>query len=224
MRSWPDCKRKWRHSSIHRRQGQRPSIAETRFKIEVGLAFGHAGGTHLELDQSGHLHKTTAQLSTSSSELERRADDPAHLLRFANRVPLLYDQEGCAITKSVTHLNWRAYGLEHPKGAVPLGPLVILVHLASVWVPFTSEAKEAIAAYPEITKEIRLGLQTCGRRLAAHLRRETRYQNEYDKQSRIQKYLLHIGQALQEMLAFTDEEKRRTIGQLEEIFHEKRRL
>lgn len=194
------------------------------FQIEVGLAFGHGGGTHLKLDEAGHLHQSIQQRPDPPAELAPRVDDPAHLLRFANRVPLLYDQEGCAITKSVTQLNWRAYGLEHPKGALPLGPLVILVHLASVWVPFTSEAKEAIAAYPEIMKEIRLGLQSCGRRLAAHLRRETRYQDEYDKQSRIQKYLPHIGQALQEILEFTDEEKQRTIGRLEEVFHEKRRL
>ncbi len=43
--------------------------------------------------------------------------------------------------------------------ALPIGPAALLVHIASVWVPFTSESKEAIASYDEIMKEIKLGLQ-----------------------------------------------------------------
>ncbi|HCK72423.1 MAG TPA: hypothetical protein DHW38_12660, partial [Planctomycetaceae bacterium] len=51
------------------------------------------------------------------------------------------------------------------RGNLPSGPVTLMVHLASVWVPFTSESKEAIAAYPEIEKEIRLALQAVGRKL-----------------------------------------------------------
>jgi DNA topoisomerase VI subunit B len=73
---------------------------------------------------------------------------------------------GCAITKAVQGVNWRSYGLSQPRGSLPLGPVVILVHMASVWVPFTSESKEAIAHYPEIIKEMSFALQECGRRLS----------------------------------------------------------
>ena len=69
---------------------------------------------------------------------------PVHLLRFANRVPLLYQQSSCAITKAVIQTNWRSYGLHQPKGALPVAPMAILVHVASVWVPYTSESKEAV--------------------------------------------------------------------------------
>ena len=94
------------------------------------------------------------------------ADEPARLIRYANRVPLLYQQSACAITKSVIATNWRSATAWRNRAArVPVGPLVIMVHIASVWVPFTSESKEAIASYPEILKEIRLGLQDCGRKL-----------------------------------------------------------
>ena len=110
-------------------------------------------------------------------------------------MPLLYDQEGCAITKAAVQTNWHAYGLKQAKGASPHAPLVILVHIASVWVPYTSEAKEAIALYPEIVREIRLGLQKCGRRLAAHLHRESRVRDEFDKRTHLEKYLPHIGLA-----------------------------
>ncbi len=194
------------------------------FQIEVGLAYGRAAGTHLELDERGHIHKKTAQGQNATPELEPRADEPAHLLRFANRVPLLYDHEGCAITKAVVQTNWHAYGLEQTKGTLPEAPLVILVHMASVWVPYTSEAKEAIASYPEIAKEIRLGLQSCGRRLAAHLRHESRLREEFDKRTHIEKYLPHIGLALQQILALTDDERERIIHALDNALQEKRSL
>ncbi len=69
-------------------------------------------------------------------------------IRFANRVPLQYQQGACAITKAVIGTDWKAYELQQPKGALPIGPMLLMVHIASVWVPFTSESKEAIAHYP----------------------------------------------------------------------------
>lgn len=192
------------------------------FQIEIGLAYGQATGTHLELDEHGHIQKTTRQRRKAAAELETGADEPAQLMRFANRVPLLYDQEGCAITRAVVQTNWHSYGLEQPKGTLPRGPLVIVVHIASVWVPYTSEAKEAIAPYPEIVKEIRLGLQSCGRRMAAFLHHETRMKEEFDRRTHIEKYLSHIGIALQEILALNDGERERIVTRLDDILQEKR--
>ena len=96
-------------------------------------------------------------------------------------MPLLYQQSSCAITKAVIQTNWRTYGLHQPKGALPIAPMAILVHVASVWVPYTSESKEAIEPYPEILKEIKLGLQQCARQLAHYLRRELHLRQEYDQ-------------------------------------------
>ena len=84
------------------------------------------------------------------------------VLRYANRVPLQFQPAACAITQSVIGNNWRAYGLSQSRGQFPSGPVTVMVHMASVWVPFTSESKEAIAGYPEIMKELRLGLQAVG--------------------------------------------------------------
>ena len=91
------------------------------------------------------------------------------ILRFANKVPLLYQQSACAITKSISKTSWRPYGLQQSSNNIPQGPCVILLHIASVWVPFTSEAKEAIAHYPEIIKEIKLALQELGRNLSRYV-------------------------------------------------------
>ncbi|MGH7295723.1 MAG: DNA topoisomerase VI subunit B, partial [Polyangiaceae bacterium] len=71
------------------------------------------------------------------------ADEQAEIMRLANRVPLQYQPKACAISESVYQTNWRNYEMQQPKGSLPVGPLAIVVHLASVWVPFTSEAKEA---------------------------------------------------------------------------------
>ncbi len=106
------------------------------------------------------------------------ADDLARVLRFANRVPLQYLAGSCCITRAVMDVSWRNYGLIQSRGALPSGPLIVLVHLASVWVPFSSESKVAVADYDEIRKEIRLAVQTCGRRLGQYVKRKERARTE----------------------------------------------
>jgi DNA topoisomerase-6 subunit B len=137
-------------------------------------------------------------------------------------VPLLYQQSSCAITKAVIQTHWRAYGLHQPKGALPIAPMAILVHVASVWVPYTSESKEAIEPYPEILKEIKLGLQQCARKLARYLRRELQLHQEYDRRAYIEKYLPHIGVALQDILALSNAERDSIVQRLDNVLHKSR--
>ena len=150
------------------------------FQIEVGLAFGGALGPDPKAaeeegqpEQNGKGRKKNGNGSGNHVPLAR-------VIRFANRVPLLYQQSACCVIKTLTDLEWRRYGLSQSNGSLPQGPLVIMVHMASVWVPFTSESKEAIADYDEIRAEIKLALQDCGRKLAAYLnrRRKMKYQGE----------------------------------------------
>ncbi len=150
-------------------------------------------------------------------------EEPAQVLRFANRVPLLYQAGACAITKAVAATSWRTYGLQQPKGSAPIGPLVLVVHMASVWVPFTSEAKEAIAGYEEILKEIRLALQECGRRVGVHVNKNRRAAEEARKRSHIETYLPHIGIALQQILRLTDAERAKTCDDLKAILERTRK-
>jgi DNA topoisomerase-6 subunit B len=141
------------------------------FQIEVGLAFG------------GQLP----------------ADDSARVIRFANRVPLLYQPSACCITKSVIDTNWRNYGVSQPRNAVPDGPIVIFVHMASVWVPFTSESKEAIADYDEIRKEIKLAIQECGRKLNTYVRRRQRIAREGQRRNIFERYIGEVVMACEKM-------------------------
>ena len=131
------------------------------------------------------------------------------LMRFANRVPLLYQQGACAINKSIVQTNWRSYGLSQSSGALPQGPLTIIVHIASVWVPFTSESKEAIAHYPEIIKEIKLALQEIGRKLGSYVHKKKRVLAEGQKRDYIKTYIPHVAEALKELVGFKDSDEKK---------------
>ncbi|HMO92112.1 MAG TPA: DNA topoisomerase VI subunit B [Pirellulaceae bacterium] len=121
------------------------------------------------------------------------------ILRYANRVPLQFKMGDCAITKTVMSTNWRSYGLSQSRGSLPSGPVTIMVHMASVWVPFTSESKEAIASYDEIEKELRLALQAVGRKLGMFLRRRITIRQENERRSIFLRYLGEVASAVNEI-------------------------
>jgi DNA topoisomerase-6 subunit B len=119
-----------------------------------------------------------------------------NVLRFANRVPLQFQHAACAITQTILANNWRSYGLSQSRGSLPSGPVTVMVHMASVWVPFTSESKEAIASYPEIQKEIRLALQAVGRKLGMYLRRRLKVAQEGQRRTIFLRYLGEVATAV----------------------------
>ncbi|MBI4983766.1 DNA topoisomerase VI subunit B [Candidatus Woesearchaeota archaeon] len=156
------------------------------FQVEVGVAYG---GTQPK-------------------------DEQVILLRFANRVPLLYQQGACAFTKSVLTTNWKSYGLQQSNGALPVGPMTLLLHIASVWVPFTSESKEALAHYPEIIKEIKLALQETGRKLQAYVHKKVRVQSQLERADLFDNYIPEVADALGKL---TGENKEVLIKKLKEM-------
>jgi DNA topoisomerase-6 subunit B len=121
-----------------------------------------------------------------------KADGSVDIMRFANKVPLLYQQGACGITKAISETNWKSYGLDQSGNNIPRGPAVILVHMASVWVPFTSEAKEAMAHYDDIIKEVKLAVQEAGRNLQKYTKKKQKVNRELKKRSYIEKYLPHL--------------------------------
>jgi len=181
------------------------------FLIEVGLAYGSSSNGEAEEDED---------LESSGGNGDEK--QLMRVLRFANRVPLLYQQSGCAIFKAIMQTNWRLYGLSQSRGALPSGPITVIVHIASVWVPFTSESKEAVAHYPEIIKEIKLALAECGRQLSRYLRREKRRRAEALKRGYIEKYLPAIGEALKDILDLKDRQVSRVVNKLEVVLEKTR--
>ncbi|MDI6825880.1 MAG: DNA topoisomerase VI subunit B [Candidatus Aenigmarchaeota archaeon] len=138
------------------------------FQVEVGVAYGG------ELPQEG----------------------PVKILRFTNRVPLLYQEGDCAITKAIITTDWRRYGLAQSGRSIPVGPAVIMVHLASVWVPYISESKQAIASYPVIIKEIKLALQEVGRQLQRHISGKKRMEMQQRRREIFDRYLPEVANAI----------------------------
>jgi DNA topoisomerase-6 subunit B len=143
--------------------------------------------------------KETERLLTAMQNVNVAEGQTMEVMRYANRVPLQFQQAACAVTQTIMQTNWRSYGLQQSRGGLPRGPVSVMVHIASVWVPFTSESKEAIASYPEIQKEIRLGLQTAGRKLGMYLNRRLRVKQQTDRREIFLRYLKEVSGAVSDI-------------------------
>lgn len=193
-------------------------LLEKGIRKEVNAEF-YTSTTRLPSVYRGNPFIIEAALAYGGSLAD---EQPAEILRFANRVPLLYQQGACAIAKSIMKTNWKAYGLKQTADSIPIGPCVMVVHIASVWVPFTSEAKEAIAHYPEIIKEIKLALQEIGRELGRYMAKKNRLSKELMKVDYISTYLPYVSEALQEILRLDEREKARLEKHLRVVLEKSR--
>ncbi|RLF54520.1 MAG: DNA topoisomerase VI subunit B [Thermoplasmata archaeon] len=143
------------------------------FQVEAGIVYG------------GNLDK----------------ESPVKIMRFANRVPLLYQQGECVTTAALSSIDWRRYGLEQRGGkGIPVGPAIFFIHVASTSVPFTSESKEAIADIPEIENEIKLALRECARKMQQHISKKERRRKTREKFLLITKILPEIARKSANML------------------------
>lgn len=132
------------------------------FQVEVGLAFG------------GEL----------SSGLD--------ILRYANRVPLLFDAGSCVITSSARNIDWKRYRVDD----VDRMPLALLVNVVSVHVPYTSTGKQSVASEEEIYEEIRLAVMEVARRLAKYLGGKHRKLYQAKRRKTFEKYVPEVSRAL----------------------------
>jgi len=138
------------------------------FIVECGIAFGG------ELTQEG----------------------PVDIMRMSNRVPLLYQAGDCAIAKAIASTDWKRYGFQQTGKSLPTGSGIILVHFSSVWVPFISESKQAIASYPIIIKEIRLALQEAGRKMQRYVSGKRRFEMHQQRKKIFEKYIPEVAESL----------------------------
>ncbi|QZP38439.1 DNA topoisomerase VI subunit B [Halobaculum magnesiiphilum] len=142
------------------------------FIVEAGIAYGG------ELEEGGQVD----------------------LLRFANRVPLVYQRGACATTDVVKGIGWRNYGLDQPGGSgMPNGPAVIMIHVASTNVPFTSESKDALANIPAIEDEIELAVREAARELKSYLNKRRSMQKRREKQDVLGRILPEMAEKVAEV-------------------------
>ena len=147
------------------------------FIVEVALAFGGAAGK---------------KNGDEKNKME--------LMRFANRVPLLFDSGACAITKAVQSVNFKKYKISDET------PVTVLVNFTSVYVPYTGAGKEAISDEEEIIKEIRLALMDTGRRLGSYVAGKLRESEKEKKRRNLEIYTPLVAEALADILK-KDEKK-----------------
>ena len=174
---------------------------EAADKILAEAGFGtRASPGKLKTAEIAKLHEAMRNVNLDEGQT-------MNVMRYANRVPLQFQPGACAITQTIMQTNWRAYGLSQSRGGLPAGPVTIMVHIASVWVPFTSESKEAVASYPEIQKEIRLAIQAVGRKLAMFVRKRLRVKQEGERRNIFLRYLGEVATAVNEIDARHDRSK-----------------
>ena len=154
------------------------------FLIEVGIVYGF------------QQEQQNAKKKKNCDDEDEKNSGAIELIRFANRVPLLYQQGACALTEAVKDVDWRRYDLDQKPGTVPSGPMKLVVHICSVWVPFVSESKEAVASYPEIIKEAKLALQDAGRKLSSFLSGKRRAGEQKRRLQIFDRYAPEVAHAL----------------------------
>ncbi len=90
----------------------------------------------------------------------------AEIMRFANRVPLTFDQGSCAITESLKSIDWKRYGIKDLENA----PVTVFVNIVSTNVPYLSTGKQSVAPEPEILHEVRQATMKIARSLQKYIK------------------------------------------------------
>ena len=145
---------------------QRPASAYSGFPfiIEMGIAYGG------EIKSGG-----------------------PHVYRFANRIPLLYDEGSDVVLKVVNDADWGRYKV---KGEPPF---VIVSHICSTRIPYKTAGKENVADRPEIERELRLALQLLSRKLAAYMSKRGQAEMAKKRSNLYAKYIPMIAEFCTEL-------------------------
>lgn len=138
------------------------------FQVEIAIAYGGNAG--------------------------KRVNDQVSMdiMRFANRVPLLFDTGNCALTKAVQTVDWKRYDIKDLENA----PVTVFVNFISVHIPYTGAGKQAIADEEEVLEEIRLALMQTGRKAGIYIAHKRREVENQQKRLMFYKYIPEICRAL----------------------------
>jgi DNA topoisomerase-6 subunit B len=135
---------------------------------------------------SGHPFVVEAAIAYGGT-VPKRSNDFV-LYRFANRIPLLYDEASDVSYRIIKAMNWRRYKVS------PDMPIAVLVHLCSTKVPYKTVGKEFIADRPEVKREILNGIRDAARELQHFLTKQEHVERERKRLNIFSKYLPKIAQ------------------------------
>ena len=130
------------------------------FIIEIGIAYG--------------------------GEIPRRTS--FQIYRFANKIPLLYDEASDVSYRVINAINWRRYKVS------PDMPIAIVVHICSTKVPYKTVGKEFISDRPEIRREVANALREISRKILHFMSKREHVNQERKRISIFAKYLPRIAE------------------------------
>jgi DNA topoisomerase-6 subunit B len=113
--------------------------------------------------------------------------------RFANRIPLLYDEGSDVVLKVVGETDWARYKVKGDP------PLVIVSHICSTRIPYKTVGKENVADRPEIERELRLALQFLSRKLASYMSKRGQAEMAKKRANLYSKYIPLVAQFCTEL-------------------------
>ncbi len=165
---------------------RRPSAYEGHpFIVEVGIAYG------------GEIPPSDAPI----------------LYRYANKIPLLYDEKSDVAWKVVGEsVDWSNYKVSFP------APLVVLTHIASTKIPYKGVGKESVADVPEIERELKLAVQEVARKLKAYLIKKEKEEEVQKKVVTLMKYVPEVSRSLA-LLSIDPKTRKKKVS--EEVLEEK---
>ncbi|MGY5872126.1 MAG: DNA topoisomerase VI subunit B [Candidatus Thorarchaeota archaeon] len=114
----------------------------------------------------------------------------ANVIRFANRIPLLYDERSDVSYRVVRDLKLKSYGLRQED------PLTFMMHICSTKIPYKTIGKEYIADVDAVRKEIDLGFKDCLRELSKNLRSRNRAKVHQKREYRLSAYYRFTAETL----------------------------
>ncbi|MEZ0345511.1 MAG: DNA topoisomerase VI subunit B [Infirmifilum sp.] len=121
--------------------------------------------------------------------------DQPMVLRFANKMPLLYDEGVDVSRKVVDSIDWSVYKVKFP------APLAVITHVCSTKIPFKGVGKEAIADVPEVEHELEIAIREAARKLRSYITRMEKFHEIQKKEATIKRYMPEVISAISEMLA-----------------------
>ncbi len=155
------------------------------FIVEVGLAYGGEAGND-------------------------NGNDNLELMRFANRVPLLFNKGACATSKAVESIDWSRYGVEDNT------PLTVLINFTSIHVPYVGAGKKAISDEEEVVKEMRLAMMKAARKMGKYIKGKKKRYKRKQKKKTFETYIPEISGALYEITGKNEDDIRKHLESIVE--------
>ncbi|MBN1683679.1 DNA topoisomerase VI subunit B [Candidatus Bathyarchaeota archaeon] len=116
------------------------------------------------------------------------------LYRFANKIPLLFDESSCVSFKVISkNINWKTYKVNQDT------PLVVAIHVCSTKIPYKSVGKEFLADQPEVEKEIANAIRKAARDLRIFISHSLRLERQRHRLNVFSKYLPKISEFSQKL-------------------------